>query len=530
MRRAVALVAILAAGTLAGCFGDEAPQDPVATATDRAVSELGPGFFMFWHGGGALRLALESGDGAVFTLFDGGDVRIGRAEFRRDGFSDEVTLPAAPAGDHVLWVEQLDGRLAIDSGGVPVAVLRQLASHVERHVLAATPMAEPLLGFVPPAPTEAGQPVDVEVPLQLLRPATGAHLLGAGQGERVSVHVTGAAGTMYSTDISFFSTRSGPQVSMQPLSGTFDPAASAANVTASVHADALAGTLLLEAFSYSRVVRPQAPAEPFMPPSGGPSVQLSNDENGQSVSYSSGSGNNDDPLFVYGELPEEPVAFSVSADAAHLILLVGPKDCKDCEQEAPEDGSPGEPRHGGTASTVRLFDAKDRMVGLYRLGAETAYRIPITAGGEYVAFATGSVTLAADAVPKSFGLKVLETDSTILVQEAVGRRGDYHQVRHDITLNGVPFAVHPDRIDAPQGGTLDDLLFGRPCTEAGFVRLIAGNETIGYWSSVMDPAQHDAASAQAQLLLPASSRLSFIQGGMGGECGQLTARVFTYVR
>lgn len=489
------MLAALMCGTLAGCLGGGGPaQAPMGTATDVATADLGPGFYLFHHAGGALTLRLASGEAATLTLYDGDDHRVGRVDFVRDGFADRVQLEAAPAGDYVVWVDLVNGTLAIDSDGRAVPTVTALGWHVERHILAEAPLADdPLRGLIPLTPR--GDPIHRSTSSTFLRPPTALRLLAAGEAENLVVRVAGDRGLMLATTGAYYTTRAPDRVGLEPVEAAFEPSRAAAAFVAEVDASAFSGVLLLEAYSYSRLVRSQVAATVLETA----------------------------PPFVYGELPDTPVAAQVPRDATHVTFWAPPCSA-DCADSFADD----------VAAQVSVFGPDDTAVGVYRLLPNQTLAVPVARGGDYVFIARGGVVLGADAVPADFSLRVLEVGETMLLTSGIGAWDDYEQEALGQDLPGVPFAVMPDRTPTQSSQILDPFdplttLLGPPCSLAAATRLVADGETLGYWS---DPSGADwgTGATQVNVLLPAGRRIEFVQDGMGDECGQVTGRVLSYLR
>lgn len=494
------MLAVLAGGMLAGCLGDEDPTAgaPLTTATDVATSALAPGFYMFRHAGGPLLFRLADGESVAFTLFDGGDQRVGRVEFVRDGFADRVELADAAPGDYVAWVDSINGTLAVDSGGQPVTTVAALGWHVERHVLAEAPIDDDPLREIF-ALTPAGDAIHKAVSGTFLRPPTALRLLALGEGEAVQVRVTGRAGTMLTVSDAFYSTRGSNAFQLEALEAPFDAARAAAAFTADVSANAFSGVLLIEAYSYSRLVRAQVPS--------GPALAA--------------------PAFVYGDLPSDPVAAQVARDAT-AIFLSAPA-AEPCEEDCSGFFA------AGLAAVVSVFDRDDRPVGVFHVWPNQTVAVPVTGGGDFVFVARGAVSLGADVVPSDFSLRVLEVAETMLLSSGIGAWDDYEQAWLEQSVSGVAYAIAADRTPPSQSSEiLDPLdpiasLFGPPCSLAGATRLVAGNETVGFWADNL-ASDWGGGVGQALVLLPAHGAISFVQDGMGDECGQVTGRVLSYLR
>ena len=173
-----------------------------------------------------------------------------------------------------------------------------------------------------------------------------------------------------------------------------------------------------------------------------------------------------------------------------------------------------------------LFGPDDRRLGTYALYAGETLRVPVLEGGDYVVVAKGSpVWVGADRVPADFSFITLDTRRAIVPDEPPGSGDRYAQVKTETALSGTAFAasaiIGPPDVSEPMflpGLTAE-------CHSIGFVRVLADNETLGFWGA----AWPDEAMALLDLHV-GEHKITTESAGFGGNCGYAAITVQMYVR
>lgn len=505
------LVLVLCGGFLAGCL-DEGPAPTLLGPASIGIDEVEAGrFYAFDHRGGSLAIGIEDGDELALHLYSPQDTRLGRLELAPDTFGKDVRLDGLAPGSYVIGVEAINGTLALLSSGASVELLTVLGSHVERSVIAEVPIStDATFGIVGPIGTAFGQqrPVDESLTVNLSRTPTFMGLLFGGETQDLDVKVTGATGTVLTSEGAYAATRQGANTFIvEPLPSEFSgQGAKSSDYDVRVTAPHFEGVLILEAYSYSRHV----PANP---------VDATSSE--------------DDVTFTYGELPGRPVSFQVHKDARALYAWAkDPRPAEEQEACIDDDGQGNASSAAACGSPsdhvayVAVYGPDDERLGIYRLVPGTLAKIPVARGGDYVAVSHGGlVVMGADKVPVDFEMHVLDVSSTMIGQSDVGDSDDYEQVAGRTNVSGVAFSITPAMTEPSQGqmGPLPPFFEGCP-TEGRFRVLDAGNETLGFWGPGLRPG------ASLMPLAVPQGDIVYVQDGMGGRCGQTVAEVHTYHR
>lgn len=269
MRVRAALVVLVV--TLAGCLGGGAPPQGIGVPLDTA----GPGWYMFAHAGGPLRL--EAGGQVDVEVFTGDDVRLGRFLLGgNQSKADEVTLDIAP-GDVVLRLHAVTPPWTLTAAD-PVLRLRPLQAWANVSVLAAS-------DTIMPEVLQRGT-------LHLDRPPAAMSLGLSGVASSLRVVVKGAGGDVLEFD-DFLPLGPGFAFGIMELPATFLPnAVIDGHLEFEVEATGFSGTLLLRTDAYSRL-------EP---------VGQHRIRDAQAAE------------FLYGEMRDAPVTFLVHDDAEWLSL------------------------------------------------------------------------------------------------------------------------------------------------------------------------------------------------------------------
>lgn len=509
---------------LAGCLGDGAPDGEAFQPYGVSAAGLESGHaYAFAHEGGMLAIALDGDGSAVAVLYDPQDRRLGVLELGADAFRRDVALDGLPAGDYVLQVTLLNATLEVRSDGDAVDEFKELGSHFERVVLVDRPVeSDATLGLVPAIGIETdAEPVDTSMNLTLGRTPTLLRLYAAGSGQDAHVQVRGSAGTVLAFDDDYGDPGAPSDPELEPLGADFFPFnVRDRSFDVRVQAADMDGVLVLEAWSYSRLV----PA---------PAVEASH------VALS-------DMPFTYGAVPSRPVLFQVHDGAASLYAwsdLEDPRfaDGWDEDEQGPSRNGTTNGTANGTASPAQeetqrdegpvpwivVFGPDDERLGAYPVPAGHVVRIPIDTGGDYVAVSKhGDVYLGADRAPINFQLSVLDVQESVLPADPAGSTEAYEQRTGTTDVGGIPYGVRPTMADPEEQEqalpTPQDLVQSG-CSDPGTVRVLAGNETLGF-------VRPDSQSDVARLDLHVDTGLTFIQDGLGGSCGHMAFAVMSYVR
>lgn len=491
MRTAAAFAVLAIVPLLAGCTdGDAAPPvvPPVSPGLPAAALTEG-GTYAFAHAGGPLVFTLAGNGDAAFELYDGEDRRLGSV-----GFSSETTrtslhrVDGVPRGDVVLRLQTLNGTLLVESDGQPVLRFMPLGLLVERIVLVSTaPGPLDVVGIGSPV-GGTGEPVDEQVPISLRRAPSSLRLLAAGAWSGLDVEVRSERGVVLRLDVADSSSTpiASPGRILLPLRAEATPQnLRDGELVAHVRADDLRGALVLEAESYSRAPLP-TPGQ----------------DAGQAATFS------------YGELPAEPVVFTVHQDATRLLLW----------QEA----------GNGTNASVALFDAHDRRVANVVVPREGVVAVPVSEPGDYVAVRlAGSVSLGADRAPADFDLRPLEVQQTIVPGQPAGNGGLYAIATEELDLP-TAFAFDPAVLAVPQGNVDGGLgpnlgMFG--CSGGRFLRVDQGGEAVLVSLEPVGNEEFDARPFVAGALALGAGALTVTHDGFGDDgCERPAVAIRSYLR
>lgn len=528
--RATALPFLLLMGLplLAGCLSDDADLGEAMAPYAVPATGLESGAaYAFDHVGGSLSIGLDGDGSAVAALYDPQDIRLGVLELGADAFRRDVHLDELDPGSYVVKINQLNGTLDVRSGGTSVAAFQELGTHFERIALVDRPIeTDATLGLLPAAGVQAGgEAVDLDTNITLQRTPTLMRLYAAGSGSDVHVQVRGGAGTVLAYDGDYGNAGSTSEPQLVPLGADFFSFnVRDATLDVVVEAQAMDGALILEAWSYSRLV-----PSPAVPAS---RVAM------------------DDMPFTYGSVPSRPVLFQVHDRASALYVWSSLEDPRFADgwggSEDGGDGGSGSNNTGGSNATgspqgsqgsqetrpegpvpwILLFGPDDRRLGAYPVPAGVILRIPIDGGGDHVAVAkSGDVYLGADRAPINFQLSVLDVQETVLPSDPAGSTDRYGQRNGSADVAGVPYSVRPTMAE-PEGSSMppgpDDIAF-TGCSDEGTVRVVQDGETLGF-------VRPGSGSEVDRLDLHVVPGMTFIQDGLGGSCGHQALAVQGYLR
>jgi hypothetical protein len=374
--RAASALAILAlVPFLAGCTDGAAPDPPLDGI---APGELrAGGAYSFHHAGGTLVFTLGGEGDASFDLFDGADQRLGSVGFSSSpAGASRHTIDGVDAGELVLLLTTINGTLRVESAGQAVAAFRPLGTLVERHLLAdEEPRANPLFGLN--IPTPGSRPYDETFEVSLVRAPTALRVLATGPNSGLAVEVRSSKGIVLTADgdTAGPSAAIGDPVSLYAIPGTLTPQnIRDGELVVRVTADDLAGAVVLEAQSFSRVRLPT-------PQRQGPDPS--------------------DVSFTYGSLPGGPVGFTVHRDARTLVLW--------------QEGTPE------ANATVALFGPHDERIATVLVPAVGTAEVAVSGGGDFVAvLLEGKATLGADVAPSDFDLHPLGVAKAVVPVAVAG--------------------------------------------------------------------------------------------------------------
>jgi hypothetical protein len=485
--RAGMALASLVLALLAGCAGPvgqgTAIPDPGQAAEQAGLavppSHLEAGtFYAFRHAGGGLSLGVLPGGRAQVELFDGADQRLGQISLSDALAGGSLQLQNMPAGDYVIRTLAVNGTLRIESGGAAPA-LRPLAAHVERQVLLQVPRGTvPSVPALPGAPG-AAPPIDRGLDLQLLRAPTSLRVLVAGDYASLDVELRSAMGPVASAHSTGFAPFNGlGNGGLSEVSTEFQVEnVRDGHLTGRVQAQDLHGVILLEASSYSR-------AEPLASPAAPGAA----------------------PAFSYGPLPAAPVRFQTGPRASQLVLH-------------------GTPFQEGNRTWATLFDDHGHRVGTWSVATGAFLAIPVLPSAGYVAaLLRGNATLGADAAPGDFELHPMQVREQVVPADPAGSNGDYGQARADLDGAGV-FAIEPTVATSASGPFGFDPQFAAQCSGPAQVRIVQGNETLGFWD---EGFSRQPPSSDAELRLR-DGPLAVLSDGFGATgCPHAAARIKSF--
>jgi hypothetical protein len=482
------LGATLAALLLAGCATGPAQNqaEPRLSLALHPTALLAGQFYSFVHGGGPLHFQTVDNATAVLEIFNGADARVGQIEL--DGgraTKAQFTITAMAAGQPVVRFLAIEGTIRIHSGSQEVTEFMLLVPAIERVLLINrgedfVPSLQPFVG---------GAPANELVTVVLQRAPSSLRLLASGEYAGLSVTINSATGPVAST-----SGRNSPLLGPTAFGGRrlleipmtlHHENFGSGTYQAVIEADNLSGALVLEAKTFSRA----------QPPSAGPAV-VSGDE----------------VAFAYGRLTAAATGFQVHPAATSLYFW------QDFEEGSNTNRTTAPP------AWLAIYDSKDSKIATLRVSAEGLVRLPIQAGGEYVAILlAGTASVGSNEPPADFQLHPLSVRQTNVPSRVAGSNGWYAIESENVTLTGIPFRLSAgNRSTAPGGPSIFGP--GMPCGGTTVATLMLQGEAIFSVGQVRSEALQGSLHLQTQ-------GLSVVWDGFGADgCPQPVIAVHQYVR